>query len=120
MVIFMPMFGGLKFPANSMTILKYQSEFARFDMVPTDWIDDLIYYFPEGDAYNLNFESVGIESELMLSNIGIVMYIIYLNFLMAILLMCFYLPRNKHRYLNKAYSKISKFMNWFTVNRLYQ
>ena len=31
-------------------------EIATFDLIPTELIEDWIYYFPEEDPFNLNFQ----------------------------------------------------------------
>ena len=41
-------------------IIEYLISVATFNIVPTDLIDELMYYFPEADAYSTNFEMVGI------------------------------------------------------------
>ena len=82
MVVHMPMYRSLKFPANSMLIVEYMISLATFDLVPTEGIDEAKYYWPEADAFNSNFESVGVESKLMLANIGFVLYMIYVNCLL--------------------------------------
>ena len=81
----MPMFEGLKIPANSMTIVEYLNALATFDLIPTDEIDELIYYWPEAEPFTTNFEMAGVESVYLLSNIGFAMYLIYLHVLMILL-----------------------------------
>ena len=55
MVVHMPMYNGLKFPANAMMITKFMVVLATFDLVPTYMIDEYLYFWPEADAFNLNF-----------------------------------------------------------------
>ena len=41
------MYEKLKFPASAMKVTKEMIEIATFDIIPTDEIDDLLWYFPE-------------------------------------------------------------------------
>ena len=57
------MFSGLKFPANASGVIDFMIKLATFDLVPTDEIEDEMYYWPESDgAFSVNFEMVGVES----------------------------------------------------------
>ena len=40
MVVFVPMFSGLRFPANASMILEQMIKIATFDLIPTSMIDD--------------------------------------------------------------------------------
>ena len=66
------MFEKLKFPASTTMINKEFIKLASFDLIPTDWIDDKLWYFPEIDAFSLSFETAGVESTLLLQNIGLI------------------------------------------------
>ena len=57
---------------------------ATFDLIPTEHVDSLIYYFPDADSFSSNFETVGIESKLLLANIGFALWLIYFNALLMI------------------------------------
>ena len=58
--VFMPMFEKLKFPPSAMIITKEMIKIATFDLIPTDWINEKLWYFPEGEAFSLNFETAGL------------------------------------------------------------
>ena len=60
-----------------------------------------------------------IESELLLSNIGFAIYVIYFYCLIATLLLCLYCFRNSLRCINILYQNVSSYFNWDTVNRLF-
>ena len=63
----MPMFDKLKFPANSMSTTREMYKIASFDLIPTDWLSDMLWtYWPEEEPYSLNFASMGYESMLFL------------------------------------------------------
>ena len=79
------MYSGLKFPANSMMIIDYMINLASFDLIPTEAVDEKIYYWPEADPFNTNFEMAGIESELFLANIGFALYMVYMHCLAALI-----------------------------------
>ena len=54
---------GIRFPANTMLINKVFLEIANFEIIPSDLINDEIFYFPEEDPFNLNFQECEIESQ---------------------------------------------------------
>ena len=54
---------GIKFPANSMLINKTLIEISNFELIPSETINDKLFYFPEEDPYSLNFQECGIESK---------------------------------------------------------
>ena len=58
----MPLFEKLKFPASAMLITKEFIKIATFDLIPTEWINDLLWYFPDEEAFSLNFETLGLIS----------------------------------------------------------
>ena len=72
-------------PANSMMVTKLLIIIATFELISTEYLDELIWYFPEGDAFNLNFEMVGVESTLMLQNIGNKFWMIGLHILLVLM-----------------------------------
>ena len=68
-----------------MLVTSFMIELAQFDIIPTDLVDDLIYYFPECEPFSDNFETVGVESIYMLDNIGFILWLIALIFCLVIL-----------------------------------
>ena len=46
----------IKLPANAMTLTVFIIEVASFDLLPTDDIDEELYYFPEEDPFSQNFD----------------------------------------------------------------
>ena len=81
----MPMYEELKFPASAMMMTIEMIKIATFDLVPTELIDDLLWYFPEAEAFNLSFETTGVESEIFLQNTGLIFYLIFANIVYGIL-----------------------------------
>jgi len=58
-----PMFSKLKFPANAMMFNQYLSYIANFDLINTaENIDPYFYYFPEDEAFSINFAQCGYEA----------------------------------------------------------
>ena len=43
-----------------MAVTAYIVNLAKFDLIPVHLITDKIYYFPDGDPYNINFEQAGL------------------------------------------------------------
>ena len=104
------MYEQLKFPPAAMTITKSMIQLTSFDLIPTDWILELFWYFPEDDSFSLNFETAGMESKLLLKNIGLIMYLIFLNIFYA-LLHCMIRPlRNSGSCLKKTSEKMESYL----------
>ena len=40
------------------------------DVMPTQYIDEEIYYLPEDEPFNINFEAAGMNSVFFIANIG--------------------------------------------------
>ena len=46
---------GVQVPANVMLINKALLEITNFEVIPSENINDKLFYFPEEDPYSLNF-----------------------------------------------------------------
>ena len=68
-----------------MEISKELIKVAKFDLVPTEWIDEIFWYFPEGEAFSQNFDSAGFESQLFLENVGPTLYLTMINVFFGVL-----------------------------------
>ena len=86
----MPMMKNVKFPANAISFTDFLMEIAHLDLFPTEWFEELIYYLPEQVAFNINFEACGIESKLIIKNIGSTFVIIMIYALVATMTTVFY------------------------------
>ena len=53
--IYMPMLEMLKMPGNVMVVEEQLVRVFTFDLLPTEYLDELIWYFPDEDAFSLNF-----------------------------------------------------------------
>ena len=51
----MPLMTKLKFPANAAMVNEEMIQLAFFDIIPTDWIDEAIFYLPDLQPYNMSF-----------------------------------------------------------------
>ena len=51
----MPLMKKLKFPANAALVNEEMIQFAFFDLIPTDWLDEILIYLPEGQPYSSNW-----------------------------------------------------------------
>ena len=90
----MPMYENLKFPASAMVVTVELIKIATFDLIPTDSIDSVLWYFPEEEAFSLSLETAGVEATLFLQNIGLILYLIMLNILLGVLYLLLLPARN--------------------------
>ena len=90
-----------------------------FDLIPTEFIDEMIWYFPDADAFNLNFEMEGMESTLLLANIGFLKWLIGLNILLVVIHILLYPLRNSCRVFKWANKKIGGYLYFDGLLRLY-
>ena len=90
-----------------------------FDLIPTEFIDEMIWYFPDADAYSLNFEMVGVESTLLLANIGFTKWLIGLNILLVLTHSILYPLRNSCSCFKWASEKIGGYLYFDGLLRLY-
>ena len=113
------MFERLKFPASAMIITKALIKVATFDLIPTELIDDLLWYFPEGEAYSLSFETVGLDSTLFLKNIGFILYMIELHVVFVIIHATFHNCRNSCKCSTKIHSTFGNYLYYNGSMRFY-
>ena len=113
------MFEGLKFPANAMMVIEQMIKLATFDLIPTEFIESEMYYWPESEPFSVNFEISGTESVFLLANIGFVIYIIYYHIFIAIVHACLHKVRNTSTIAFKIHQKIGSYLYWEGFNRLY-
>lgn len=73
------LFDKIKIPANVTSINTIIHEIANFDLIDTEDIEDELYYIPEDEPFNINFSTCGYGSRLFIGNIGLPIWVIYLN-----------------------------------------
>ena len=87
-------------------------EFAFFDLVPSEWLDEKIYYMPDEQPYNLNFQMLGYESRLFVGNAGFSLWVIWGH----CLLLVFYILAYPVRFLRR---RIGNYLFWNNLVRLF-
>ena len=60
----------IKYPANSLAFNEILVEIFNLDLVPTEWLEEIIYKVRESESFNINFEASGIETVLFITNVG--------------------------------------------------
>ena len=100
-VIQLPMIKQLYFPGNTQDYLKYIVEVVNLDLLATQIDEENLYYLPEAEPFNINFEAVGIETKLLITNIGSVIWMTGVFFIFVI----FCLILKKVRYIWEKFGK---------------
>ena len=106
----MPMYENLKFPASAMVVTVELIKIATFDLIPTDSVDSMLWYFPEEEAFSLSLETAGVEAKLFLQNIGPILYLIMLNILCGILYFLLLPARNSASCISTVVTKMNKYL----------
>ena len=75
----------LKLPGNVQFITSFLLTIATFDLIPIGQLDAILYYFPEEEPFSINFSNYGYDSRLFLGNMGLSLWIIYLNIFLSII-----------------------------------
>ena len=102
-----------------MLVVEYMVQLATFDLIPTEAIDEAQFYWPEADPFNTNFEMAGVESELLLANIGFVLYIIYAHCLVILIHACLHRLKSSNTCFEKIHAKLGSYLYWEGLNRFY-
>ena len=118
-VLYMPLYEMLKFPSNAMTISKELIKVAKFDLIPTEWIDEILWYFPEGDAFSQNFDAAGFESQLFLENVGPTLYLTMLNVIFGVLHIVLFPCRTLGDFAAKVVKKLELYLYFNGSFRFY-
>ena len=110
-IIQYPLIEGIKFPVNVVTINQNFFEIANFEIVPSDEINDELFFIPEEEPYNFNFYEYGIESKIFLMNLGFPLYIILGIISLLIVYLILYLANKVLKF--KCLSKITNFLSTY-------
>ena len=111
-VIQMPLFKNLHFPANSLAFNEFLLKIVNFDLVPTEWLEESLYKVRDQDSFNINFEACGIETKLFITNVGFALWSALIYIFTAILsLTCIHKKHIWERFGRKFY--------WNGLIRLY-
>ena len=97
------------------------SEIASFEIIPSDKINELLYFFPEEEPFNLSFQECGVESQLFLVNMGFPLYIILGHMALIFLNLLLYLTNLllKLKCLGKITNYLSGYLFWNGLIRLF-
>ena len=102
-----------------MSMLQELIDLSSFDLISTDGIDELIFYWPEIEPFSVNFESSGVESVNFLQNIGFVLYIIYTHAFLVLVHACIHKIKRKGCLLQRLDTKLDTYLYWDGLNRFY-
>jgi len=115
-----PMFGKLKFPANAMILNQSLITIANFSLFATEEeIDPLIYYLPEDEAFNINFDQCGYGAKLLLLNISMVVWMLTVNIAFMLILGLTWLINRRTGKLVSCKGKLSGYFFWNGLIRLF-
>ena len=67
-------------------IFKYLVPIATFDLIDTESLDELLYYFPEEDPFNAKFGFLGFDSSYLAANLGFMLYVIEVHFILLLIM----------------------------------
>ena len=84
-VVQLPLMEGTKFPANTMMINSVIQEIAEFEIIPSETINEKLFYLPEVDPYTIKFQECGIESRFFLQTMGLPLYIMLVHFALLVI-----------------------------------
>ena len=100
-MIFMPLFPGLKYPANVALVNSFLMGIVFFDILPTDFLDEQIYYVPEEEPYNTNQQMFDNESTLFTVNASTILWLLFMHVLLIVISALCYCVKCLRNYLSK-------------------
>ena len=68
LVVYFPLYEALHFPANASIINRIIISIATLDLLPTNLLNEMIYYLPDMDPYNLNFSMYDYDTTIFVDN----------------------------------------------------
>ena len=112
---------GIKYPANAMLINRVVMEISNFELLPSEEINNKLFYFPEVDPFSINFEECGIDSTFFLIIMGFPLYIMLIQLSLIILYFILVLANRllKFKCLNKVLNYLKSYLFWNGSIRLY-
>ena len=108
----MPLCEKIHFPANAAFVNEKISEFAFFDLIPTDKVDERIYDLPVEKPFNLNFQMFGYESRLYIGNVGFALWLVWAHAFIFVI----YVLTIKVNFLRR---RIGRYLFWNSLVRLF-
>eukprot|EP00347_Sterkiella_histriomuscorum_P013970 403362661 len=96
-------------PANTQNLFSLLNDIASFNLIPTEDLTNSLFHFDEESekAYNDSFEFMGYENMNMIQNLGLLFYMIVINWM--ILILCLMLIFFLHQILAPD-NKVLKYM----------
>ena len=102
----------VKFPANAEMFNGFIIEIALFDILPAEYMLDLIMYFPQEDPLNLNFEILEYGSTYAVPNLGTIFFMFIFFVLLALINVVLFFIGADQRNARKHHANLSKFLYW--------
>ena len=111
----------VRLPANAMSVTRMITEIATFELIDSETINQMMFYFPETEPYSLNFQECGYDYRNFIQNIGFSFYFIHGIISLCILGILLYLANLlcKSMFLGKIVRIISAFLLWNGLIRIY-
>lgn len=117
-IAYMPLFN-VKTPGNAGAFNKFFISIASFDMFKTEEITANLMYIPEGDPLSLNLQDQGIESLLIIPNLGTLFYLLLAYLALIIVQLLLYNVGKKVPKIGQISSKIGIFLYWNGLIRFF-
>ena len=76
LIIKMPLYN-ITFPQNAATFYTFLSSVANFDLLPTDKINDYMFNFTKQDSNDMNFDTMGYETDDIFDNLGSMLFYVF-------------------------------------------
>ena len=107
----LPLFN-IRMPSNLNVVFKIIMNIAAFDILPTDYIYDLIFKVDQKEPLSTKFEAMGFESLWLIYNLGSLLLIsLSIPLLMAFLPALKFFSQYSKRVLS-SYKRLRKFLFW--------
>ena len=92
----MPLFN-ITFPQNAAKFYTILSTVANFDLLPTDTINDYLFNFTKMDEDDLNFVSMGFETDDIFDNLGSMLFYVFGFFALVAFALILKFFKNKYK-----------------------
>ena len=99
-------------PANAALVNEQLIEFAFFDILPTDLIDEKLFYLPDEEPYNMAFQMFGFESRLFIGNASFILWVVQGH---VLLILIYYIAYK----VNCLRTRLAKYLFWNNLIRLF-
>ena len=76
LIVKMPLFN-ITFPQNAAKFYTFIASVANFDLLPTDEINDYMFNFTKQNENDMNFETMGYETDDIFDNLGSMLFYVF-------------------------------------------